>query len=672
MERLEELLNRLDYSVSGLEKAGELFQKKDMEGCLDAVIAHFRTRQAPVYLFSEKDLKDFRDDEILKEAEDVMQHRIYGHDFNGPIDWHFNPTAETSRDNEWTWSLYRHIYWQPLARAYALTGDDKYVREVFAEMKSWAEAWPVGPFMENEEDAAAKYKFPGHSWRTIETAMRIYTVWLPCLVAFRQSPAFDREAWVMFLTLLCDHADFLLTHYSNHKKSSNWLTMESGTLLQCGILFPEIRSDWFKTGYRRVMHEVKYSFDNDGIHMERTPIYHMVAAGVYFQCYRLCRLNGIPVPPYMEPTLEKSAAFLMSLIKPDLSTPMIGDADRVDLTTRRCDTSLYEGMNLTFDPFDLNEFRAYFRQWAEETGREDFRYFASVGKDGRLPEKRNYAYTDAGIFVMRTGWGKDDDYFHVHGIQLERGEVSSHSHNDQAHVEIQIRGEDILTDSGRYIYNSSCWKDWRHYVLSAKAHNTLYIDDHEMGTVPGVTRTRGVRNYLHEFTENEAFMMIDMSHNGYAFLDDPMFHRRRVIRLKNGIYIIEDRVNGVCDEDHDIRLYYNFAYGELKTTESSGAFSYTSGCGRNYRISVLADKALDYECYNGSEDPIGGWISHGYAWRKPIPQLVVMHNGKAPIRFATVLAPADAKLSTVIDGDRTIITADDMTAVLTDGGVEIR
>lgn len=92
-------------------------------------------------------------------------------------------------------------------------------------------------------------------------------------------------------------------------------------------------------------------------------------------------------------------------------------------------------------------------------------------------------------------------------------------------MEIHARGEDILTDSGRYIYNSSCWKDWRHYFLSAKAHNTLYVDDHEMGTVPGVTRTRGVRTYLHAFEENEQYQLIDISHNGYDFMDDPMFHR---------------------------------------------------------------------------------------------------------------------------------------------------
>ena len=66
-----------------------------------------------------------------------------------------------------------------------------------------------------------------------------------------------------------------------------------------------------------MMHEVKYSFDNDGIHMERTPIYHMVAAGIYLQCWRLCKANNIPTAPYALPTLEKSADFLLSLVKPD-------------------------------------------------------------------------------------------------------------------------------------------------------------------------------------------------------------------------------------------------------------------------------------------------------------------------------------------------------------------
>lgn len=61
-----------------------------------------------------------------------------------------------------------------------------------------------------------------------------------------------------------------------------------------------------------------------------------------------------------------------------------------------------------------------------------------------------------------------------------------------------------------------------------------------MGTVPGVTRTRGVRTYLHAFEENEQYQLIDISHNGYDFMDDPMFHRRRVVRCPMMSMFIED------------------------------------------------------------------------------------------------------------------------------------
>ena len=36
---------------------------------------------------------------------------------------------------------------------------------------------------------------------------------------------------------------------------------------------------------------------------------------------------------------------------------------------------------------------------------------------------------------------------------------------------LQIAGEDILLDGGRYIYNQSIWKNWRHYFTGALAHN---------------------------------------------------------------------------------------------------------------------------------------------------------------------------------------------------------
>lgn len=671
MERMMELLDRLDYTVAGLEKAGEFYTKKEYEACLEQVVEHFRNRTAPVYLFEQADMKDFKDDYIIQDAQEVLDHDIYGYKFDGEIDWSFNPTADTSRDNEWSWSLFRHIYWQPLARAYVLTGDEKYTKEFLHQMKEFRIHWPAEPFMA-DDTFEAKFKFPGHAWRTIETAMRIYTSWLPCMEAFRKSKEWDGEHWVLFLTQVCDHADFLMTHYSNHNRSSNWLTMESGALLQCGIMFPEIKSEWKITGYQRVMHEVKYSFDNDGIHMERTPIYHMVAAGVYLQCLRLLQLNKMPVAPYALPTLEKSADFIMSLVKPDFSTPMIGDADRNDLLARRSDTSLYEGMNLTFDPKDLNEMRAYFRTMYELTGRKDYQYFATGRKEGAAPKARNFAFKDAGIYVMRTGWEEEDSYFHMHGIQLERGEKSTHSHNDTGHVELHIKGEDILTDSGRYIYNSSCWKDQRHYFLCAKSHNTLYVDDHEMGTVPGVQRVRGVRTYCHAFEENGKYQMIDLSHNGYVYREDPIYHRRRVLHLADDVYVIDDQVTGLGLSEHDIRLYFNFAFGELNQGEN-GCFDYTSQKGRQYQLVSKATQKVEYEILEGSEDPIGGWISYGYAWKKPIPQLAIKAKGPVPLRYVTVIKPAEAKVDVAVTMEEvTIKLADGTELCLHEDAVEVK
>ncbi len=639
MNATEKLLNVIDWTHPALQTARTLWEQGRKEECADEIVRHFRTRQNPRYLFTFDDLKALRDDHILEDAQDVLDRKIYGYQFPGEIDWHFNPTGDAAHDNEWSWSLYRFIFWQPLARAYALTGDEKYPLEALSQLRGFLKAWPLEDFLRDEEGYIAAHQYPSYPWRHIETAMRLYTAFIPCLTAFRESAAFDRDAWADFLSAVCDHANFLVTHYTNHEKSSNWLTMETSALLQCALMFPELKDarQWFRCGYQRVMHELRYSFDNDGVHMERTTIYHMVAAIAYMQACRLCELNGVPVAPYAWDTLTRACEFIMRQIKPDFSNPMIGDADRDDLLARRSDISLYEGMNLSMDPFDLNEMRAFFRQMAEKTGRQDFLYFASCRRKGAPPAQRNFSMAEAGIHIMRTGWEAGDSYFHIHGVQLERGEKSTHSHNDTGHFELHIAGEDILLDGGRYIYNQSVWKDWRHYFLSAKAHNTLYVDDLTMGAVPGVSRVRGVRLFLHRFEETPGWAVIDVSHNGYVFTDDPVFHRRRAIRLEKDVYVLDDCVTGLGLVPHDFRLFFNFAPGEL--TGAGNEWHYRTPKGRKYVFRALSSVPCQALSLHGSENPIGGWVSYGYGLREAAPQLQLCWQGPAPFRNIAIIAP---------------------------------
>ena len=87
---------------------------------------------------------------------------------------------------------------------------------------------------------------------------------------------------------------------------------------------------------------------------------------------------------------------------------------------------------------------------------------------------------------------------------------------------------------------------------------------------------------------------------------------RRVVRLPDDVYVIEDRVTGICREEHDIRLYYNFAFGHLDG--ENGKFDYTSQKGRRYTMAVQADKKLDLKSLRAVRIPsVGGsaMATHG-------------------------------------------------------------
>jgi len=662
--------SRIDWNRPEFNEAKRLWDKGAEEEAMHLVATHFRTRKVPLYLFDAKDAGACADPQVMVEAEQVMRHFIYGYQFPGDIDWSFNPTEGTSHDDEWSWSLYRTIYWQPLCRAYAKTHDEKYAGEFVKQMRSFVSAWPVEPFMEDEHYGDS-YVFPGHAWRTIETGIRIYTTWLPCYEVFRSSPSFDDASLILFLDAIADHAEFLSTHFSNHKSSSNWLSMECTALLQTGVLFPEFTNAhaWYLLGYRRTMHEALYDFDENGIHMERTPVYHMVAAISFYQSWKLLTKNGLPVPSYLFPLVEKAAQYVMNLVKPDLTTPMVGDADREDLTTSRADVSLYEGMNLSFFPDDLNELRAFFREMGKVTGRKDFPYFASLRKEGRPPVRLDYNLHE-GLYLMRSGWNADDSYLLLHGVRLERGEKSTHSHVDQCHVELQVRGEDVLVDCGRYIYNRSVWKDWRQYFTFQHAHNVLDVDGHQMGQVPGQTeRMRGVRTYCHAFEKTDGYWLIDLSHNGYAYLDDPVFQRRQAVRLPGEVYVVVDAVTGLGEADHDFTLFFNFAPGKMERKQD-GAYRYETKKGTAFHFAFSSDAHLDGTLLVGSEEPKGGWISYGYSLKEPAPQIMLSRHGKTPFKVVSVIAP-DGIVPEVTVGKSVMVRYGSHQAMISDAGVEV-
>lgn len=57
MNRMTELLERINYDLPGLKKAKMCYAQGDADGAMDAVIEHFRTRTTPKYLFTAKEIE---------------------------------------------------------------------------------------------------------------------------------------------------------------------------------------------------------------------------------------------------------------------------------------------------------------------------------------------------------------------------------------------------------------------------------------------------------------------------------------------------------------------------------------------------------------------------------------------------------------------------------------
>ena len=105
-------------------------------------------------------------------------------------------------------------------------------------------------------------------------------------------------------------------------------------------------------------------------------------------------------------------------------------------------------------------------------------------------------------------------------------------------------------------------------------------------------------------------------------------------------------MTGLALTEHDINLWFNFAPGELEVDGKQAI--YTTEKGERFVIAVLTPENANpgvtpqLKGYKGELDPIGGWVSYGYAVKEPSPQLSVTYHCAAPMRSVIAIAPEAA------------------------------
>ncbi|MDZ8117052.1 alginate lyase family protein [Pontiella agarivorans] len=449
---------------------------------------------------------DMLSDKDLNYANDALKHIFVGQPaydsyFCGDdINWASRPVP----DNEWVWQLNRMYFWNAMGRVYAATRDEKYADEWTRQLVHWVNNNP-----RDEEHA--------YAWRSIEAGKRGQS-WSSLYFQFIQSPHFDEETLVCFLSSLHDHADFLMKKY---RAGSNWALMEAEGLAFIAILFPEFKraEQWRAEAIRRFNQEIEGQVYPDGHQRELAMGYHVGSINWFFRTWRLAKRNGLEdefSTSYMN-RIERMCEVPMKLCLPDGTNAQFGDA--------------WAGTP--------GQYAGRFKEWSQMFGRADFLYMATAGKEGRAPDKTAFALPDSGLYSMRSGWDSD-----ALGLVLKCGpDGGSHCQRDNGTFTLAAGGRTLMPDSGSYMYNSD--KEGRAWFRQTKVHQTLTLNGQNIDYAPKLLKW--------EPGEGQDILVVE--NKSYPNLT----HRRAVIFVDKRYFVIVDEAIGPATGN--VEIHFQLAPG---------------------------------------------------------------------------------------------------------------
>ncbi len=640
----------LDESVSALKGIGENFKKnglaaaeKQFSDCIRTMLLPDMYFRMPYY--NRENSWSRRDEDDFAAAERIMTGELcsvgYFHKFpdTKSVEWNSNPTANEYL--EWTWQLSRHHEWRCLGRCYRETGDERYAKAFVDFVMSWCEQ---APCPENIGSGATK------CWRTIEAGIRMTKNWHYAIHAFYKSPAVTDHVLTTIFKSIWEHG-YRLRNFST---AANWLIMELSGLAHIVMLYPIFvkTPDWKEYAFRRLSEEIDVQVYPDGFQYELSTGYHGTVSGNYDYVIKTAQAMEYEIPEAVSKNLERTFEMYMKLCRPCGTTPDLNDGSQAGVKGA-CT------LGLDYFPY-----------------REDFRWFATEGKEGTAPDYTSVAMPYSGMASMRTGWGKNDIWFFMESAPFGKG----HQHEDKLNVLMYAYGKDVLKDTGSYAYDTS---DMRKFVLDTRSHNCAMVDDLSQ-------RRRKNYKWLPEMIKQRSDLKwsftgaIDVAegiyNEGYGDELLKVTHKRKSVFFKEGVNgslpfaLVIDRLSSDDGSEHKYSVSYQMNV-QPYTVEGK---TYTADFGDGVTMSVIGSVAPDVVV--AQKEPLFmGWRpDHSGLGMDPVEVRNEQNHYPAPClryhafgtekRIATVLYPSNNGEVAIKD----IVISDDfadtkITLVFSDG-----
>lgn len=475
-----------------------------------------------------------------------------------------------SEHRSWGFHLHAWEFMDPLLRAFDETRDEHWLREGVRIALGWI---AIHRGADDESDPMAWYDM-SQSLRT----PRLFSL-------LRRAAEIDsmRDEAVILAEAFAWHLDELHKPraYNPNNNHGFYTAVSQVHAAKYGWMFPDAEATAVE-GRQRLAEMATSQFARDGVHLEHSPDYHRML----LNSFELAVNDGLIEDEDVKGRIHRAAHVLGWMIQPDGALVQFGDSP---------ETRIVKPDAVSIDPAT--------------------QFLLSDGAQGTPETKELAAYRDGGYAFVRSPQPKGPGELAKSGYLAFSAAFHSraHKHADDLNVVWFDRGQQILTDGGRFGYGELLAADSpqraegfyyaapeRQYVEGTMAHNTLMMD--------GVDQERRSRtpygSGLGECTEADG--VFDLSarvhHADYI-------HRRRVVYRPGEELLLKDSVFSQSAETREGILWLNVSgHFELEDNSEEGLVFVSESGDEPTRLTIIGQGRL-LEPVRGQENPLRGWRS---------------------------------------------------------------
>ncbi|HEX4936318.1 MAG TPA: alginate lyase family protein [Gemmatimonadaceae bacterium] len=513
-----------------------------------------------------------RVDEVVREATAILEGRFrllgYPVQLHGvPPQWHRElARGVTAPDAHWStidyldprvagdhkllWEVNRHQWMVTLGQAWQLTGDARFAHGAATFLRSWLDANPPRR---------------GVNWASsLEVAYRaIAWTWAHRLL--RDAPPFDEALQLRWLKALDASARHVERYLSTWFSPNTHLIGEALGLLYVGTQFPELQDAprWAALGWRILDEWLPRQVRADGTYFEQATYYHRYTLDIFLHACTLGSARDRAARDRMVRGVERLAHVLAWITRADGTFPLFGDEDGGKLLFLDGRASDDARASLAFAALLLGDHAlkaaagAPTDELAWLAGRDGLRAFDAI--EAVPPAAQARAFDAGGLYVIRDGWSRDSAVLTVDCGPLGTAN-GGHAHADTLAFDLAIGPRAIFVDAGTVSYTTDPGE--RDELRRSHVHNTLTIDgvssSEPVGPFRWASMTPGICDVWIALPHGAYF---EGHHEGYARLDAPAIHRRSVLAVRNGWWLLRDEIESAPGDEHDVVANFQCATG---------------------------------------------------------------------------------------------------------------